>query len=31
LLFGVTSALGLNTFFTEKGINYQMLMLSSLI
>ncbi len=31
LLFGVTSALGLNTFFTEKGINYQMLMLSSLV
>ena len=31
LLFGVTSALGLNNFFTEKGINYQMLMLSSLV
>lgn len=31
LLFGVTSALGLNNYFTAKGINYQMLMLSSLI
>lgn len=31
LLFGVTSALGLQGYFSSKGINYQMLMLSSLV
>lgn len=31
LLFGVTSALGLQGWITSKGINYEMLMVSSLI
>ena len=31
LLFGVTSALGLQGWITSKGINYEMLMASSLI